>query len=293
MSVVVGKRVEKRWGALFMCLTTRAIHVELVHTLNTSSCILAIRRFIARRGKPIELISDCGTNFIGASRELKDALQEVDSSRLMEETAPNLRWVFNPPGAPHFGGSWERLIGSVKKALREMQLPRLPTDEVLLSTLIEVEFTVNSRPLTDVPIDLDSEPPLTPNHFLLGSFNGDKPHLPFDSDAATLRTSWLTSQRMADVFWKKWVREYLPTLTRRSKWVKRVQPVAVGDVVVIADDNLPRNHWPRGTVVDVVQARDGQVRRAIVQCANGQVYERPATKIAVLDVKPSVGGAGN
>ncbi|XP_052873633.1 uncharacterized protein LOC128278951 [Anopheles cruzii] len=285
MTVAVGRRVEKRWGALFMCLTTRAIHVELVHSLNTSSCILAIRRFIARRGKPLEIISDCGTNFIGASRELKEAWKQVDSSRLIEETTTNLRWVFNPPGAPHFGGSWERLIGSVKKGLREMRLPRLPTDEILQSTLAEVEFSVNSRPLTDVPIDVESEPPLTPNHFLLGTFNGDKPQLPFDDHPATVKTSWLTSQKLADIFWKKWIREYLPTLTRRSKWVNKTRPIAVGDVVVIADENSPRNYWPRGIVVNVVQAKDGQVRRVMIQSAGGQVYERPATKVAVLDVK--------
>ena len=129
--VAVGRRVEKRWGVIFTCLTVRAVHLEVAHTLSTGSCIAAVRRFIARRGVPREIISDCGTNFVGTARELRDAIAGVDHEALMTEfCSPELKWTFNPPEAPHFGGCWERLVRSVKKVLGHLNLPRRPTDEV-------------------------------------------------------------------------------------------------------------------------------------------------------------------
>uniref|UniRef100_A0A182XQ47 Integrase catalytic domain-containing protein n=1 Tax=Anopheles quadriannulatus TaxID=34691 RepID=A0A182XQ47_ANOQN len=146
--VAVGRRVEKRWGVIFTCLTVRAVHLEVAHTLSTGSCIAAVRRFIARRGVPREIISDCGTNFVGTARELRDAIAGVDHEALMTEfCSPELKWTFNPPGAPHFGGCWERLVRSVKKVLGHLNLPRRPTDEVLETALAEIELILNSRPL--------------------------------------------------------------------------------------------------------------------------------------------------
>ncbi|XP_058817676.1 uncharacterized protein LOC131680985 [Topomyia yanbarensis] len=260
MSVTVGRRVEKRWGVLLTCMTTRSVHIEVAHSLTTDSCILALRNFIARRGSPLEIISDRGTNFIGASRELREAMQKIDMTKLMVEfVSPNTKWTFNPPAAPHFGGCWERLIQSIKKIMNDFDVPRLPSDEILRSMLLEIEMILNSRPLTDIPLENDAELPLTPNHFLLGSANGTKPPIIFDNEPAALKRSWTMAQLYAD------------------------RPIQKGDLVLIVDCNLPRNCWPRGRVVEVVQAKDGQVRRVTVQTATG-LLERPATKIAVLDV---------
>ncbi|XP_062704517.1 uncharacterized protein LOC134286848 [Aedes albopictus] len=108
IEVTVGRRVEKRWGMLATCLTVRAIHIEVVHSLSASSCIMALRNFMARRGTPKKIYSDRGTNFVGANRELLQ-LHEA----LMEEFADSeIEWIFNPPLSPHMGGNWERLIRS-------------------------------------------------------------------------------------------------------------------------------------------------------------------------------------
>ncbi|XP_055527205.1 uncharacterized protein LOC129719820 [Wyeomyia smithii] len=289
MSVLVNRHVEKRWGVLFTCMTTRSVHLEIAHSLTTDSCILALRNFVARRGLPLQIVSDRGTNFIGASRELREALRQVDEEKLKTEfVGPDTEWTFNPPSAPHFGGCWERLVQSVKKVLNEFDPPRLPSDEILRSMLMEIEMILNSRPLTDIPLDNDNEPPLTPNHFLLGSSNGSKPPIAFDDRSIVLKHSWRMAQLYADTFWKKWVDEYLPTLTRRTRWFQPVKPIAEGDLVLIADSNLPRNCWPRGRVVEAVKAKDGQVRRVTVQTTRG-LLERPATKIAVLDVSAKEG----
>lgn len=182
------------------------------------------------------------------------------------------------------GGSWERLVGSVKKVLQKILPERNPPDEILRNLLIEIENSINTRPLTFVPVESDSEEALTPNHFLLGSSNGEKPVGNF-SERDLIRKSWRTAQQLADQFWRRWIREYLPTITRRSKWFRKAKPIEVGDVVIIVDENSPRNSWPKGIVRETVIGKDGQVRQATVQTTKG-IYVRPAVKLAVLDVIP-------
>ncbi|XP_062716297.1 uncharacterized protein LOC134291907 [Aedes albopictus] len=268
MLVTVGRRTEKRWGVLATCLTIRAIHLELAHTLTTDSCILALRNIMARRGTPAIIFSDRGTNFQGASKELKDIMQNIDQERLMEEfTTPNTEWSFIPPASPHMGGAWERLIRSVKSNLRKLQWRRLPTDEVLNSTLIEIESVVNSRPLTEIPIEDDESPVLTPNHFLLGTSNGLKPWVPYSDSPSLLRNSFKQSQIMANEFWRMWLRDYLPVITRRAKWFTKEEPIQVNDVVVIVDPKAPRNSWPLGRVIATRPSSDGQSYAAILKKA--------------------------
>lgn len=282
--VIVNRHKEKRYGALFTCLTIRAIHVEIVHTLNTSSCIMAIRNFMARRGTPREIFSDNGTNFVGAERELCTAVKEVDSNELVKHfTTSFTKWQFNPPYSPHMGGAWERLVRSIKSVLYKIMPTRSPNDELLRSMMSEVENTINSRPLTYIPIDNETAEALTPNHFILGSSNGMKPLAEFSEDPVILRSTWLTSQLYAQHFWTKWVKEYLPNLTCRTKWHEKVKPLSVGDLVVVVDPGSPRNVWLRGKVIDVKLSSDNQVRSAKILTKQG-VLERPTLKLAVLDV---------
>lgn len=156
MEVVVGRRVEKRWGMLITCLTVRAIHIELVHSLSTNSCIMGLRNFISRRGSPRRIYSDRGTNFIGASRELSEAIAAINQSAMIDEfVSPDTEWVFNPPAAPHMGGCWERLIRTVKKNLMAIRPTSRLTDEELRNTLVENENTANGRPLTQYKMTVE------------------------------------------------------------------------------------------------------------------------------------------
>ncbi|XP_075170474.1 uncharacterized protein LOC142242837 [Haematobia irritans] len=286
--ITVNRHKEKRYGALFTCLSIRAVHIEVVSTLNTSSCIIAIRSFMARRGTPREFFSDNGTNFVGAERELRESLSEVDRNEFVRTfTTANTKWNFNPPSAPHMGGAWERLVRSVKTVFYKISPPRCPSEEILRSMLAEVENTINSRPLTYIPIEKGTDEALTPNHFLLGSSNGLKPLALYDDSGVTLKESWLSSQLYAQRFWRRWVTEYMPTLTCRTKWFEKVKPLEVGDLVVVVDPANPRNVWPKGKVIEVFVAADGQVRKAKVQTASG-VLERPAVKLAILEVAPNM-----
>lgn len=270
---------------MLTCLTTRAVHIEVAHTLSTDSCILAIRNFIARRGTPRRIYSDRGTNFIGANEELRKEEVALNQLAIMQEfVSPDTDWVFNPPAAPHMGGSWERLIRTIKSNLIAIRPSKKPTDEILRNLLTEIECTINSRPLTHVAVEDDSSPALTPNHFLIGNSNGSKPLTALDDSSIALRQNWRSSQILANQFWKRWVSDYLPEITRRTKWFVRTKPICVGDIVIIVDPKLPRNCWPKGKVIQTHVGRDGQIRSATIRTASG-VYERPTVKLAVLDVR--------
>lgn len=212
MTVALGRRTEKRWAMIFTCLTVRAIHIELAYSLRGDSCIICLQNFIARRGTPQIIYSDNGSNLRGADNELKLLWEQVQIN------CNNWRidWRFNPPAAPHMGGSWERLVGSVKRILEQTMPTRNPTDELLHAYLIEAEHIVNSRPLTYVSLETCDDEALTPNHFLLGSSNGQKPPGEFTERDLINKKNWRKSQALADLFWKKWIAVYLPTLTRRA-----------------------------------------------------------------------------
>jgi len=279
MMVTVGRHKEKRWGVLFTCLTLRAVHIEVSNSLDTNSCVMALRNFIARRGTPKEIYSDNGTNFKATAKIIGEELKNVNFP-IFQQKFDRIQWKFNPPSAPHMGGAWERLVRSVKAVLHKLCLSEKFYDDGLRSSLCEVEFILNARPLTFVSLDAADDEALTPNHILLGSADGIKV---FSDDDSDLRTRWRKIQAFADRFWHRWVREYSPDLLRRGKWYTKQPPIKVGDVVVVVDEALPRNCWPKGVITEVITAGDGQVRRATIKTQNSLMV-RPAAKIAVLDV---------
>ncbi|XP_062533439.1 uncharacterized protein LOC134202468 [Armigeres subalbatus] len=290
--VKIGRSNAKRWIALFTCLTVRAVHLEIVYSLSKESCVMAVRRFVSRRGAPAEIFSDNGTNFVGANNQLKQEIGELHQHLASTFTNTRTRWSFNPPGAPHMGGAWERMVRSVKVAIGGiLEAQRRPDDEVLETVVIEAEAMINSRPLTYIPLESADQESLTPNHFILGSSNGVKqmPVLPTDYQSS-LRNGWKLAQHLSDSVWRRWIKEYLPVISRRSKWFEEVKEVAEGDLVLIVDGKI-RNQWIRGKVEKVVQGKDGRVRQAWVRTASG-ILRRPAVKLALLDVvkgeKPEV-----
>ncbi|XP_076235104.1 uncharacterized protein LOC143179676 [Calliopsis andreniformis] len=230
MLVTIGRRREKRWGVLFTCLTTRAIHLELAASLTTDSMIMALTRMIARRGCPTEIYSDNGTNFRGADAELRITHQEMDAD-LLNGQAINLgiRWRFIPLAAPHMGGSWERLIRSVKVSLKAVLKERAPKEETLATLMAEVEHTVNSGPLTHVSVNHRDQGNLTPNHFLIGASSGAPIPEKFRDQDLHLRRQWRVAQKLADMYWTRWIKEYLPTLLMRTKWNRETRPLQEGD----------------------------------------------------------------
>lgn len=223
---------------------------------------------MSRRGIPIQITSDNGTNFRGANNVLAKEIANIEENRLKEEFT-NITWTFIPPGSPHMGGVWERLVRTVKSNIAEViPVHRKPNDELLLTALLEIENIINSRPMTELPID-DNAEDLTPNHFLLGSSGGVKPFGEYNDEKSVLAKNWRKSEQIANHFWRRWVQEYLPTLTRRTKWFNAVKPISIGDVVIIIDKDMPRNAWKKGIVENVNVGANGQVRSAVVRTSSG------------------------
>ncbi|XP_076660139.1 uncharacterized protein LOC143363448 [Halictus rubicundus] len=282
MQVKIGRRREKRWGVLFTCLTTRAVHLELADSLTTSSAIMALQRLAARRGSPLVVYSDNGTNFKGASKELRDAAATIDEENLRSYALEKrMKWIFNPPDAPHMGGVWERLIRSVKSALQAILRDQIPSSEVLHTLLVEIEHSVNSRPLTHISVDPGDEETLTPNHFLLGTSSGEVHLGRYDAQATCPKKQWKIAQSFAESFWRRWLREYLPTLISRPKWHKSDTNLKKGDLVLIVDFQMPRNSWNTGTIEEVYPGADGVIRIAKVRTAKGELI-RPTRKLITL-----------
>ena len=271
----------KRYGALFTCMTTRSVHLELAGDMSTDSFILALRRFRARRGNPKVIRSDNGTNFVGAERELREALQKLDQLRITNELSANsIEWKFNPPIAPWMGGAMESMVKLTKRALRSTMKDRMFTEESLHTLLLEVEATLNSRPLTSVSDDLNDFEALTPNHFLLGRAS---PNHPIVTEDSCLRRKWRQVQTSLNLFWSRWIKEYLPSLNERTKWRQDTRNMRSGDLVVIKDSSMLRHKWPLGRVVDVIPSSDGRTRVAVVKRSDGSTLTRAVGRLGLLE----------
>ena len=163
----------KRYGLLSTCFSSRAVHIELTNYLDADSFILALRRFMARRGTVRSIWSDNGTNFVGAKNELQRAFKEMKHDKiksfLQENGADWILWHNNPPGASNMGGVWERQIRSARiilEGLLKIHSHSL-NDESLRKLMAEIELVINSRPLTAETIsDSKSEIPLSPSNLL-------------------------------------------------------------------------------------------------------------------------------
>ena len=260
LEVKQGRSHVKRYGCLFTCLTMRALHIEILHSLSADSTINAIRRFISVRGCPKEIPSDNGTNFARADKELRNAVEQWDHHKISNFCVQReIKWKFNPPAASHMGGIWQRMVQTTKRVLKSLLKEQIVTDEVLATVMAEAVNIVNSRPLTrNSDSDLDDRP-LTPNHLLHLRPTPSLPPGLFVKDDLHCRRVWRQAQYLRGVFWRRWTNEYLPTLMERQKWRSRKENIKVGDLVLLADENYPRGEWPIARVWEVVADDDGCV----------------------------------
>ncbi|KAL9966671.1 hypothetical protein ACROYT_G024783 [Oculina patagonica] len=280
-----GKTRAKRYLCLFTCLTTRAVHLEMSYSLDTDSFINAFDRMTSRRGTPTYVISDNGTNFVGAERELRELVESLDPDRITQETATYhpIDWKFNPPSAPHFGGVFEAMIKSAKKAIKAILGDADVTDEELHSAICGAERLLNSRPLTYVSSDPHDLSPLTPSHFLVGQLGGSFAPEALDHEQAyNPKKRWHRVQQLLGQFWKRWRKEFLPSLNVRKKWFHPRHNLKEGDVVLIVEPNARRGEWPLGRVIEAYPGADGLVRVVKVK-AKDKEYLRPVHRLCPLE----------
>ena len=273
----------KVYIALFTCGVVRAIHLELVDSLDTSAFLMALQRFISRRGQPEIIYSDNGSHFRAADRILSKEFKLLNSGNVADFcSGRGIKWIFNPPSAPWWGGWWERLVGMVKHLLVRM-LGNSVFNRVELSTMLcSCESVLNRRPLTYVSEDLESLSPLTPNHFLLPEgmiVEGLDFPLLVQTDRYMRKRLRLRSSVLAS-FFQRWRKEYLGEL-RCFHRDKGGSPPAVGQVVLI-DTGNKRHNWPLAIVEEVISGADGLVRVVKVRSSSG-TFLRPIQKVFPLE----------
>ena len=276
----------KRYGCIFTCLSTRAVHLEMVSSLEANSFLLAFSRMTARRGRPLDVTSDNGTNFIRAERELASLFQSADQDKITDAmTRTGIRWHWNPPHSPHHGGVFEALIKSAKRAIRATIGNAMLTDEELQTALTEVESLLNARPLTYTSSDCRDDSPLTPSHFIIGQLGGPlAPELPSE-EVMCPRRRWRHIQKVVSQTWQRFLREMLPNLNRRNKWTKVQPDIKEGDVVLVIDPATPRGCWPLARVERTHPGSDGHVRVAEIRLGSRKCT-RPITRLCPLEIVP-------
>ena len=235
-----GRRTAKRWCCLFTCLTTRSVHLEVVNSKDTDEFIMCLRCFRNRRGDLKELPCDNGSNFVGSERELKKSLQEWNQGQIERELIQRgCKWIFQPPTASSMSGVWERMVRSAKTVLKSILGAQTVTDVVLRTLVTEVERILNGRALTansDDPNDLE---PLTPAHLLMQTKIICLPPGVFEK-TDIYRKKWRQVQFLANLFWERWLKEYIPTLQKRDKWRRVLPNIKPDALVLLVNDNSPR-----------------------------------------------------
>jgi hypothetical protein len=279
--VVKDRRSEvKRWGLLITCLYSRAVHVELLESMTTDALINALRSFVCIRGPVRTIRCDRGTNFVGANNELERELREMEPGSLLETYLRDhkIEFIFNPPHASHMGGVWERQIRTIRSVLDGM--PRMVKGRLDTSSLrtafYEAMSIVNSRPISVENLSDPTAAILTPNHLITMKSQCVPPPPPgkFDSTDMYGRKQWKRVQSFAEEFWKTWKASYLNNITKRQCWTNSERNLQKDDVVLVADNNQPRNQWNVAVVEEVSTGRDGLIRRAKIRLANSLIDSR-------------------
>ncbi|XP_049316525.1 uncharacterized protein LOC125779301 [Bactrocera dorsalis] len=262
-----GKPPTKSYLAVFVCLVTKAVHIEVVSDLSTNAFLNALKRMSGRRKMPCDIFCDNATNFVGASNQLKDLKQ----------------FLFKTERAPHFGSLWEAAVKSAKGLLNRTLANTKLTFEELNTVAVEVEAILNSRPLSSMSSDPNDFGALTPGHFLVGDSLRGLLERSLELKTVSHLDHYNTITAIKQSFWCRWSVDYINELRARVKWTTHSPDLTNGALVIIHDDNLPPQRWRLGRVESTVLGRDGHVRVVNLRTANGTLC-RPIHKLAILPI---------
>ena len=270
---------------LFNCIVTRAVHLEVTEDLTTTTCMTAIRRFVARQGQPRLFLKDNGSNFLGARKQIQRQPLQLDHEFIRQKLLnQSVEWRLNPPSAPHFGGVWERLVLIVKRAL----LLNLGQEKLTWDTISTIvtgsESLVIARP-SHVRSDVEDEDPLTPYHFLIGRAFSNVAACVFKENPTIQTKTWIQMRQRLEAIWKRLLREYVPTLNTRKKWTKAEAKLEVNHIVWVPAEWTSRGIWPLGRVTRTFTGPDKTARSCEVKTALG-LLTRPAVRVAHVFPKP-------
>ena len=283
ITVKIGRnRRRKHYGVIFTCLNTRAVHCELAVYASSIEFLQVLRRFFAQRGYPKLIMSDNGTQMVGAEKELCEMIKGWDKTKLKEYCADRgMKWQFTTPLAPHQNRCAESMVKSIKIALKKAIGDTVLTPFELYTCIVEAANLVNQRPIGRIPNDPNEGSYLCPNDILLGRCSSKIPQGPF-RETNNPRHRFEFCQKIVDTFWKRWSRDVLPSLVMRRKWQRKERNAQVGDYVAfLKEDNEIRGKWCVGRIVSAFPGADGIVRNVAVKTSESS-YKRPVQKICVI-----------
>ncbi|CAB4033457.1 integrase core domain [Paramuricea clavata] len=258
-----GDMIEIRYFLVFVCMITRAVHIEITVDKSTKSTVLAFIRFQAKFGTPNIVNTDNAANFLEMARQLEELKVQF--------TDKNINWTFNPPKAAWFGGHFEIFMKLIKKAIFKSipSINILLNDEELATLTTEITRMLNNRPLTYVSSD-GMETVLTPAHFIIGSQITSEIVCP-NSISKDHQKRYLYLMKYLNSVWKKLSQDYLPKLNLRQKWHSDGNNFRIGDVVLVKDINAKKGSWPVAIIQSLVMGDDNIARSAMIKCKNKTV----------------------
>lgn len=279
----------KGYVSVFICLTTRALHLELVSDLSAEQFLKAFKRFVSRRGIPSKMYSDNGTNFVKASKLLNDMFDQTIRQNLEENeqfvawlNSNRIQWSNIPPHAPHFGG-WESGVKLMKHHLKRILGDVRLTFEDFNTLIIEIEAIVNSRPLWAIPSKVDEFEALTPGHFLVFRALNTLPEPNLAHLAINRLNQYQYLCRLVSDFWKLWSKEYFHQFQTRNKWKDSQPNVKLNQIVLIMEDNESPTQWSMGRIVNIIKGRDNLVRVAEIMVSN-KIIKRSIHRLSLLPI---------
>lgn len=276
----------KAYLCLFICFSTKAVHLEVLSDLSCECFLAAFDRFVSRRGLCNTLYSDCGTNFVAASKHLKEVCKYFNNQRNRNDilnglTLRSVNWKFNPPSAPSMGGLWEAGIKSAKHHLFRSCGDKIFTFEELSTVFCKIEMIMNSRPLCPMSDDPNEFDVITAGHFLIGQSMLSVPEFNLEDVSLSRLSRWQSLQRITQSFWKRWSHDYLHTLQQRAKWYLSPPNLKEGDLVLIKSDVKHPSEWPLARIDKIHPGVDNIVRVVTVRTKNS-TYKRPVNKLCPL-----------
>lgn len=276
------RTLTKTYVCIFVCMTTKAVHIDVAHDLSARAFLNVFARFTARRGPCSQLYSDNGTAFVGANRIMRQDLAEWRNAYTQQQVAnAGTQWRFNPPGAPHQGGLWEAAVKSAKRHLIRVVGEQSLFFDSFYTLLARIEACMNSRPLIPLHDSVDDRIAPSPADILIGRSLIAVPEPPIPEVPNNRLKQWQQVQQMHQHFWQFWHDEYLATLQAHNKWQRPSDNLQVDDVVVIRHENIPPGQWRLGRITEVHPGADGLVRNVTIRHARGSCT-RPVQKVCRL-----------
>lgn len=282
-----GCKTQKGYLSIFVCMVTRAIHIEIVTSLTAIDFVAAFKRFVARRGRCSDIWSDNATNFIAGNKELinqfEKSIGQVHSE--IENLLANDRttWHHIPASGPHFGGLWEASVKLIKFHLKRVLGTTTLTYEEMSTITSQIEACINSRPISHISDDPSDTTPLTPGHFLIGEAPITVPEETYLQTNTNRLSRWQLTQKLLQDFWSRWSREYLTNLQQRPKWLKELPNLKIGDLVIVKEDHLPPSKWVMARVIDTHPGGDNLIRVLTLK-SQTSTFKRPVTKVSRLPI---------